>query len=545
MIAMRARRPVLLLLALAPAALAAACGSSESPPSAAPDGGSTNGSGDGAEASIDAAVDSTTQTADAAPDATPLDASRIDSAADAGLDATAPTSDGALFGASCPAFDAAGFVAAAHGSLPTMVYGGGGILAAPQIITFTFPDTPAVATLQAFGETLTQTPWFAAVTKDYCLNDGGTCAHAGSPGIGVAMDAAAASTYVDTYGGPPSSTGADLDSFVVAQIAGAVTAGTIPAPAANPNGLYAFYFPPESTIFQGSTHGGKSCDAFGAYHGSIPYSDGTPIAYAIMPDCPTGDPTADVADMVFAAGHEFAEATTDPYPVTGWYLDEWFGAPPVNPSAPQIRNDPWTTTLLYGEVADNCEALPISWTLDSGLLVPRIWSTSAAASGQNPCVPVPPGESYYNASTDKALYVADVGSTFTIDVSVFADQPRPSWRLDALDYTPNPAKRYLQLEFVDGADAGDGVSRLLCVNNGTTAQLRVTLLADPGADAVLAQHDAWPEADGVIVSADVANAYVVPLPDGGAVTEFPWQYWAFAVVTPAVARTIGLGDAGL
>ncbi len=213
---------------------------------------------------------------------------------------------------------------------------------------------------------------------------------------------------------------------------------------------------------------------------------------------------------------------------------------------PQFRNDPWATALTYGEVGDNCESLPLrTWTLDGGNVVQRIWSTSAAAQGHNPCIPVPAGETYYNASTDKALYVASVGQTFTVDVSAFSEEARASWTLEALDYS-NSNTPYLDLQFVGGVgDAdGGGVSSLLCVNNGTTAQIKVTLLADPAADSAL-QAEEWPEADGVVLSYDVANPIKRTTADGGTSVSYPYQFWPFAVITPATAATLGVTSAGI
>jgi hypothetical protein len=104
---------------------------------------------------------------------------------------------------------------------------------------------------------------------------------------------------------------------------------------------------------------------------------------------------------------------------------------------------------------------------------------------------------------------------------------------------------YLKLEFVGGVTGSDGVSSLLCVNNGSTGQLKVTLLADPSNDQSLQNSEEWPEADGVIYSADVAAATKVPLPDGGSYTTFPYQFWPFAVITPAVAAQIGVPSTGI
>lgn len=469
--------------------------------------------------------------------------------------AEASDDDGGILGANCPAFDAGTpFVEATHAPLPTVAYWGGPILTAPQVITFTFPTTPNTPGIQSFGQTIAQTPWFSQVTKDYCIPDGGACIQAGPTGVSVPMTTAAATTYVDTFGFGSATGGTDLEAFINQQIAAAVAADTIPAPGAN--SLYVFYFPPSSTIWMGPVNqGAESCQAFGGYHNGMTYTDGTtPIVYAIIPDCSSGNLGYDFENVTIAASHEIVEATTDPQPESNvsWYLDVSPGGD-AGTTTNEFRNDPWTTAVSFGEVADNCESIPVdTWELDGGDLVQRIWSPTAAAVGHNPCIPVPAGESYYNASTDKAIYVASVGDTFTVDVSAFSDMPRVSWRLDAVDQTPtqtvvdssgNPA--YLKMEFVNGVTGSDGVNSLLCVNNGTTGQLKVTLLADPDTDSSLQQADEWPEADGVIYSADVANAVSIPVGDGGTYVEFPYQFWPFAVITPTTAASLGITSSGV
>ena len=467
---------------------------------------------------------------------------------------TTDAGDGGILGANCPAVDAGNpFVEAPHGPFPSVTYYGGPVMTDPLVVTFTFKDTPNVTAIDAFGASITSTPWFSQVTKDYCVPDGGPCIGGGTHGISVAIPTNADATYVDVGDTTPPDAGiggTDLNLFMNQQIAAAVAANTIPAPTANT--LYAFYFPPTTTI----TGFGTSCQDYGAYHSAQVYSDNTtPIVYAIMPDCPSGDPTVDLQEVEIAASHEIAESVTDPNSngVPAWYMDQW-GGPDAGITQPEYRNDPWLSQQ-YGEVGDNCESIPLDyWPLDdAGTVAQRIWSTSAASLGHNPCIPVPAGEAYYNASTDKVLYVANVGDSFTVDVSAFSDEARSSWRLDAIDGTPTQMTdadgggplQYLKLEFVGGVTGPDGVSSLLCVNNGTKGQVKVTLLADPSNDMSLQYSDEWPEADGVIYSADVAAATNVPLPDGGSYVSFPYQFWPFAVITPAVAAQIGVSSSGI
>jgi hypothetical protein len=75
--------------------------------------------------------------------------------------------------------------------------------------------------------------------------------------------------------------------------------------------------------------------------------------------------------------------------------------------------------------------------------------------------------------------------------------------------------------------------------------VKVTLLADPDVDTTMGYSEEWPEADGVIYSADVANATSFPLPDGGVYQSFPYQFWPFAVVTSKTAASIGITSSGV
>ncbi len=482
-------------------------------------------------------------------DASPMPESGSGSSSGGQSDGSSPhdagTSD-AGDGGACPAVGTGSFSPAAHGPLPTMAYYGGPVLRSPLVVTFTFQDTPNAAALDSFGATVASTSWFTEVTKDYCIPDGGACISAGPPGKAVPIAANADATYVDTGGmGGDGGAGTDLNQFMNQQIAAAVTAGTIPAP--DGNAVYMFYFPPTTTI---TGIVGTSCTDYGAYHDNQTYSDGTTtIAYAIVPDCASTSANA-LNSVTVAASHELAEATTDPTPSSttpAWYMDV-SSYPEGGTTQPQYRNDPWLTQG-YGEVGDNCESVHSkNWSLmgDAGPFVQRIWSTSAAADGHDPCVPVPAALGpYFNASTDKAMYVANVGDTFTVDVSPFSDAQRASWQLDALDYTPGQyagMNHYLKFEFVGGALRSDGVAAMTCVNNGAQVQLKVTLLADPASDTSLGQQpsEEWPEAVGAVSSVDESQTVpVVPTRQQNS------HFWVFSVVTPATAAMIGVPSTGI
>ena len=504
----------------------------------------------------------TTDSGAATQDATTVesfDAGAIDSASPVTTDATSSTATDA---GACAAPSAAGFVTAAHGPLPDMVYGGGGILTAPRMVTFTFSDTFEPAQLAAFGQTITQTQWFAEVTKDYCVPNGGTCIQGGTTGEAIALDAGSATTWVNNSFNPPGSglsdAGTDFTGFLLTQVA-AVSDGGLAG--ADPNAIYTFYFSPNATFYMGDPNlGGQPGCGFGGYHsavGSLPNGGGTPITYAIIVNCAAGAPAADELEgLTVAASHELVEATTDPYDGTGWYLDQDQNYLDAGlPTPANLRNQAWADTDQFGEIGDNCESLINStWTLDGGDVVQRIWSASAAAAGQNPCIPVPAGETYFNATPDKAIYVAEIGSSFTIDVTGFSTTPRAGWAVQAVDQTANQLPDggtnapLLAMEFVGGVDAGNvapGGSEIPCINNGTQAELKVTLLGDPAADPALNNpfvQPIWQQAEGVIVSLDTSAS---PFGGGGSAVYYPYQLWPFAVVTPQIAATIGLTSSGL
>jgi hypothetical protein len=515
---MRTLRIALVLPVVPALAVAAACGGSAS----------SNSPADSGAPFQDAAV-----VADAGP--------IVDAAHDGGAtthDSGATTHDAAPSdGGACPVVAAT--AAGPHAKPPAVINSGGPVLHSPQIVTFTFQDTANVAALQTFGATFGSTAYFGQALKDY------TTTSATPAGLSVAIAANADATYTDHGGvglaGDSGADGTDLNGFINTAIANAVAAKTIPAP--DGNAVYVFYFPSTSTI---NLFGSPSCQGFGGYHFNQVYSDGTtPISYAILPDCYPGT-QYELDAVTLDASHEIMESISDPEPNSGWCIDIT-PYPDAGTSLEQYRDDPWLS-LGYGEIADNCAGEP--WSLDGGTTVQRIWSISSAAGDHDPCVPIPAGEVYFNATPDKAIYVANVGDSFTIDVTPFSEAPRSSWQLDAIDVTQGMeaqqtgnqnAPPYLEFEWVGGSTRSDGVSSLTCVNNGSHPQLKVTLLQAP---VVLTTPEgdpqSWPQVVGSIYSVDESEQ--TPTIPGQDTNAFGW---AFEVVTPATAAMIGAGSTGI
>jgi hypothetical protein len=512
---------ILLAAPVVPAlAVAAACGGSTSNPPAA-DSGTDSGVApqDGSSVVPDTGT------------VTMVDAGK---AVDA---APAPDSGPVNDGGACPSVNAP-VTEATHGKPPAMDNFGGPVLSSPLVVSFTFQNTANAAAVQAFGATIGSTTWFAETLKDY------TTTSTTPAGLGVSIAANADATYVDDgFAGSDAGAGAgtDLNGFINQAIANAVAAKTIPAP--DGTAVYMFYFPSTTTI---SAFGAQSCQAFGGYHFNQLYTDGkTPIYYAILPDCYAGTPY-ELEGVTLDGSHELDEAVSDPTPNTGWSIDVT-SYPDAGTTAPEYRDDPWLT-LGYGEIADNCSGMPWSLGDDAGTVVQRIWSNAAANGGHDPCIPVPAGEQYFNASTDKAIYVANVGDTFTIDVTAFTDVPRASWQLDAVDTSGQATMAggaagtsFLKFEWVGGVVRSDGIASLTCVNNGSTAQVKVTLLAAP--TIMTTPEDSpqsWPQVVGSIYSLDLSQQ-TAQEPGQNTAT---WQ-WPFEVITPAVAAQIGVGSSGV
>jgi hypothetical protein len=117
-------------------------------------------------------------------------------------------------------------------------------------------------------------------------------------------------TYLGQIVITPKNTSTSLeDSDVQKEIKYQIKKGVLPAN--DLNTLYMVYFPQNVSI---DLDGLQSCVDFGAYHFAV--NDvklaKNNIFYAVEPDC-----GGSIANITFAASHEFAEATTDNVPTPG------------------------------------------------------------------------------------------------------------------------------------------------------------------------------------------------------------------------------------
>ena len=325
------------------------------------------------------------------------------------------------------ALDASMTYPADHTAFPQVDYNGGRVLANPKIVTVTFAgdDGALVGRLQQFDDQVTTLNWWTAVSSEYC-DSTKTCIGKGSGGGHVVVTDPPASSYDDTsQPGNPSS----LQDWIKLHVSGpAVTdAGTdsgadggsaLPDfPKPDPNTLYVIYFPPGVTI---NLDGQPSCSTFGAYHNTtiLPQQNGIPIfsPYAVIPRCANDEQT-----NTLSSSHEIIEAATDP--------DIGQGAISF-----YMRNQLWGPA--GGEVGDLCEfgGKGVAW-VEATFTMQRTWSNKSAAAGNDPCVPIPTTEVYFNAAARQSkIVLPHIGSTATVDIDAFSVAPYPPWTLAAFDF---------------------------------------------------------------------------------------------------------------
>jgi MYXO-CTERM domain-containing protein len=118
----------------------------------------------------------------------------------------------------------------------------------------------------------------------------------------------------------------DANAQIATELESQIAAGHLPAPVrdaqGNPNTIYIVFFPPGTTISDGT---GSSCSSFCAYHGAG--GQNSDIIYAVIPDMGTGSrcsmgcadscTTDEVGITTGSLSHELAEAISDP--VMGWF----------------------------------------------------------------------------------------------------------------------------------------------------------------------------------------------------------------------------------
>jgi hypothetical protein len=306
-------------------------------------------------------------------------------------------------------------------------------------INFSNQTASTVTTLDDMVNTVGGTTYWTAATSEYGV-------HAGTAATPIHLAETAPTTITDQ----------GIESWLKGKLDGTHPEFGTP----NSNTLYIIFYPQGTTI---SLQGQPSCTGgWGGYHSNTRLTNGTLVAYAVVPSCDVG--VGVLPTTTGSVSHEMIEAATDPFPQN-------------QPAYSFVdQNHLVWEMILLGEVGDMCAQDPAAFFTPPGYTyrVQRTWSNVAAAAGHDPCQPSLPNEVYFNAVpqlndtvtitvqgqsvTTKGVQIA-VGQNKTIGVDLFSDAARNTWSVTATDLNQ------MDLSFSWSRTSG---------NNGDTLNLTIT-----------------------------------------------------------------------
>ncbi len=332
---------------------------------------------------------------------------------------------------------------------PQILNLGGSVMKTPKIVPIFYPSEPYLSDLTTFINKLAGSAYWTATTSEY--------------GVG-AVTVGTAHTISTS---PPGTIDDEaIKTFITSQLT-----GTAPWGAPDPNVIYTIYYPAGTNI---TLQGAQSCQQFGGYHSEVTVG-ATRVVYAIMPRCSSGG--SDLDYLTSASTHEFIEAATDPHPFTGAAYNQ-----------PDDNHVVWSI-FPTSELGDMCtfnvgaDIKPF----EIGYAVQRTWSNKAAAAHHNPCVPAPVGQVYFNSvpiladtvnidfgggATGPTKGVAvPVGTSKTIDVTLFADGATGPWQVQAVDYNQYMQQGSADLSFTfDKTSGSAGDTLKLTIHRNAAGQ---------------------------------------------------------------------------
>lgn len=264
--------------------------------------------------------------------------------------------------------------------LPIIPNQGGPIIAAPEIVTITWPGDAIASGLEAFDAWMVKSAFWKDMMAEWGVGPG---------------------TYVGAVHLPGAAPATLDDAEIQKLLADGFAAGTIPRP--NGSRIYTVYPPAGTTVTNFGTEG---CNGFQAYHYSmaVPASAAGPATtalYAVAPRCAATQGLSPLDFITWGQSHEVMETASDPiHSNPAWRIDQQSVATPQQ-----------------GENADLCTGHPVRV---DGFMVTRNWSNVAAKAGQRPCVPAPPGPMFGVYAAPGEVSVA-LGTTTTVKVRAYAE----------------------------------------------------------------------------------------------------------------------------
>lgn len=325
---------------------------------------------------------------------------------------------------------------APHPPLPEVQNAGGRRLLSPRLTSVTFVADKLAPELDGFLRNLPTTPWWTATMAEYGVGAGSTTAP-------VHVNEAPPHQLDDSM----------IQTWLRAKLDGSHLEFGLP----DGNSLYVIYYPVATAITLGNL---ASCQGFAAYHSALRIKDGSSVSYAVVARCRVGAGPSAVDALTGPAAHEIAEAATD-----------------ADPGAPAYRDldaASFAWRLATGsEVGDLCFFLPEAFYKSNGFdfEVQRTWSNAAARASLDPCVPAPPGSTYFNSApvlpdliTINGQMMPGIriapGHSRTIELDLFSAGPTQPWTVEASTELTNLGSMAQQLRFSFDRSTGANGSKL-------------------------------------------------------------------------------------
>jgi hypothetical protein len=318
-----------------------------------------------------------------------------------------------------------------HRGFPQVTSHGGHLLSSMRLVVITASGDPLASDLAQYCQTLVTSQWWTRVTSAYGLGTPRGCVSL----VGAAMTSP--STVDDTA----------MKQYI------ASTVGTTAAP--DGGTMYLLLLPP------GVGFAGNGNCGYSGYH--LPYGtlgDG----WGVVMRCQF-DFSSLLESLTVVGSHEIVEAATDPDTTSGWGL--------YPTSAPMWQQSAW---IPYGggypvEVGDFCIA---SKTQESGVSFQRVFDNTAAAAGDDPCVPalsVP----YYNVTIPQDWYAVGPGQTVDIPITGWSTMPADPWQLTITAAESSMPPPVVQSRTLDAPMVTIGNYTYAQITTGGTATLHVTM----------------------------------------------------------------------
>ena len=365
------------------------------------------------------------------------------------------------------------FSMAPHAPWPQLPPSSGAVLNPMKLVTIVAQGDPLADELQMFGQALVASDWWQTVGKDYSLGSASE--------IGVASPLSL----------PEPAHRADLEAYIEATLDGRSDL--------QPDGhtIYMVFLPPSVDVFDDDLGiENTNCKLYAGTHSAYQPvasdgSRGTLRIWGLAQRC--GTPSSlELQSLTSTASHEIIEASTDPIPGQSVSLGT-------------LGLQPWTQPVWLaaydGEVGDLCTETQV---VEGDFTYQRIWSTTAAEAGGDPCVPHDSTQPYVNSSAPQEWYATDTGGTVEIPITGWSDVLADDWLIAA--HVSQASQSGFTASVTSAVTVTLGGTTYPGLNNGVDAQL--TIHAPPSAP-----HGSWAAfsivSERLVLGGDLAHTWPV------------------------------------